>query len=68
MAFETPDWMKPYVPHLVEIDPKELESIMNSSFKTLNSDRLTAARQISANAQVGLLVALHQKGLLKEPS
>lgn len=69
-AWPMPTWLKPYEIFFRDTGAFSVEANMNM-YGAKAGNRLACAdpelRSILVNAQVGLLVALHAAGLLKEP-
>ena len=62
-----PDWMGPYADMFTELIDRDVEKTMDAySAKCADLMASPVGRALATNAQVGLLVALRARGLLKD--
>jgi hypothetical protein len=66
-GWQMPDWMKQYADLITDTLPGGVDETMNK-YGVGSSDVIATdeGKALSVNAQVGLLIALRSRGLLKE--
>jgi hypothetical protein len=66
--FVIPDWMRPYEQYFNNTGGNTVEELLGGESVSIQRNAPLALIQMAAEAQAGLLIALHRKGLLVAPS